>query len=270
MEQWLSTWQHFEKRLRVLERWRRRTTKPYNRIGRYWLYRGQANAKWPLTTTLERVGGADMPLTRYYEIISRIKPEIESLTRQYWDIPDPPTYNSLMSKAGGLPPIQDPAKLYEYVVYLRHHGFPSPLLDWTRSPYVAAYFAYKDDSLADDVAIYAYMEYARGGKLGDVGAPRIEGKGPFVRAHPRHHMQQAEYTICVRQTENGLVYTSHETVFQKAIEGQDVLCKFVLPGSERANVLEYCHRFNLNSYSLFGSEESLMEALKLRSFVMKV
>jgi hypothetical protein len=31
---------------------------------------------------------------------------------------------------------------YKYFVCLRHYGFPSPLLDWSRSPYFAALFAF--------------------------------------------------------------------------------------------------------------------------------
>lgn len=269
MQESYSTWEEFERRLRVLDRWRRRISRNRGGRHRYWLFRGHSRSSWTLSTTLDRVISDTMPLSEYFQIVWRMKSEIESLTNRQWKLPDPPDYFSVIAEAGQLPLIPHPDDLYEYLVYLRHHGFPSPLLDWTRSPYIAAYFAYKDATPDDDVAIFAYMERPTGMKIGDIDSPRIEGRGPFVKAHPRHHLQQAEYTICIQPTDNGLTYASHDSVFSEPKEGQDLLCKFVLPVSERIEILKKLHQLTLNSYTLFGSEESLIETLKLRHFVIE-
>ena len=58
------------------------------------------------------------------------------------------------------------------------------------------------------------------------------------------------------------MYSSHETaVIAGNTAGQGSVTKYVLPASERAKVLKVLQHMNITAFSLFGSEESLMETL---------
>lgn len=218
------------------------------------LFRGHAKESWSLETTLERyTREKNLPDNRisweqYNRYLNSILPALSSHTERSFE------FEELSNHAShNVPPS------YSLMVYLRHHGFPSPLLDWSISPYVAAYFAYSSSILAENIAIYTFREYTDGSKAGWVGAPRITGLGPYVRTHKRHFLQQCEYTICTEKDDENTFYCPHEKITY--CESQDYLIKLILPSSERKEVLEMLNSMNINSYSLFGSEESLVETL---------
>jgi len=255
-----GNWESFEKWLSDLRSQLR--PKTASRL----IFRGQADSEWPLSTTLERGARQPFPILEYYRLVSSVSPAAATFT----GVETPQYDHSIaeqLSKTGPesfFDPNRFPAGAsYEYLIYLRHHGFPSPLLDWSKSPYVAAFFAFRDrGSGSKQRSIYIYCESLDGTRGGAVGEPTIRQLGPYVRSHPRHYRQQSIYTVCESLAQGGYwQYDSHETVFRQARLGQDVLWRFDIPSEERTDVLRRLNEFNLNAYSLFASEETLFESL---------
>ncbi len=254
----LKCWEDFEERISSLfiEKEKLKTLKEPLYVSTP-LFRGQANASWELETTLDRVATRDFGVEEYFKALRAVRPAVNSITGKEWDIP-------IQFDGERLAP-----QGYEFMVYLRHHGFPSPLLDWTRSPYVAAYFAFRSHELQNEgkVAVYSYVEYLGEAKAWTSGLPSIHGLGPYVESHKRHYAQQCEYTICTKKTNGQPVYTSHKGAIATNESGQDELIKYVLPARERGTALRKLELMNVTAFSLFGSEESLMETLAYQEIV---
>ncbi len=261
----VKNWEEFEHEIAVLKDNRKKQKKEtFGHVANF-LFRGHGNSAWDLKTTLERYSGGDFSVKEYYRAIFQAKPEIETFTNQKWSINTPSQYERWLDKNDFY--AKYPA--YDYIVYLRHHGFPSPLLDWSRSQYIAAFFAFSDLSIkAENISIYVYQEYSKGGKVWDRSEPHIHSRGPLVASHKRHFLQKAEYTICVVKNANNWHYTCHEKTFALKMVNQDILYKFNIPSTERSKVLKKLEEYNINSFALFGTEESLMSTMAMREIYL--
>lgn len=222
------------------------------------VFRGQSNSDWKLDTTLDRSIGRGILFRDYYKEI--LYPSLRLLSRALdFNLPDLPNLElSVADLRGNIP-------LLEQMALVRHHGFPCPLLDWTLSPYVAAFFAFHPEPHSTShVTIYSYQEHFGDGKGYQDDRASIRFVGHSASVHERHLRQQSRYTTAVRPEGAHLHFCSHEhAIKEKGYEWLrfDEITKFILPIALRSEALWNLRRMNITPFSLFGTTDALVQSV---------
>ena len=226
------------------------------------LFRGQADARWGLTTTLQRaIGRSEEKVVDYHIQMKVVHDSITSLLGKHWDT------ETCLNLAGF------EVQGIEFMAYLRQNGYPSPLLDWTASPYIAAYFAFRDTqngtTRPEHVAIYTYEELPDEDeriqfRFQSAATASIRTIGPCLATDRKHHLQQCQYTLCMCKGEEDCCYAAYPDDIVTCDTRRCVVEKYVIPMTEQEKVLRRLQMMNVTAYSLFGTEAALMESLAMR------
>lgn len=261
-EQRLKSWEDFEQALtEISEEARMLREKTQSRVSDP-LFRGVSDSGYHLESTLDRIQ-KEMSLDHYNKTIKIARKHVETCTRKKWELSENIFFESGLE-----------SHEYEFMIYLRHNGFPSPLIDWTRLPYVAAFFAFRDifseAKQKECVSIFVYREYRGMGKGWCGQEPRIHTIGPTIATDHKHYLQQCEYSFCIKEQKDRWVFANHEDIPLDEDKVQDDMRKYNIPVSEQQKVLRKLDLMNITAYSLFGSESSLMETLALREVCFEI
>ncbi len=216
---------------------------------RRYIYRGQENKDWRLQSSFHRTGRSN--LERY------LNQDITDLHRML---------SGLLSKT---PDLRDDRQFGAFLNLAQHHGYPTPLLDWTWSPYVAAFFAFHrlpkhGGQTSRNVRIFkfdieAWGKLYRADKLFPMW-PNVSILNALAVGNPRAIPQQAISTF------------SNVDDIETYLQGMEKVNKatyleaFDLPATERAVAMRELTLMGITAGSLFPGVDGACEALKEQNF----
>ena len=224
-----------------------------------WIFRGQEDTNWSLNTSLSRY------LAQYIPDASQ------------WPTREERALRIFRRKAHNF--LDDPSVLEDdlrCLALMQHHGSPTRMLDFTKSPFVAAYFALCDAK--SDCAIFA-LDTPRLWRLSPAGHPELTRqmvdprlKGNFAKYFlPNTH--EMLWVGEPRQMDRRLVAQSGTFVMPGVLDksldhiinnygaSEDLLQKLVLHQSMRSQAMQELYRMNITHSTLFPDLDGLARSM---------
>jgi hypothetical protein len=226
------------------------------------IWRGQRDSDWVLETTLDRL----------------IKnKEFTNFQREVFILRHLDNFKYAARGRRG----PNPAKIEsenEWWALGQHYGLSTPLLDWTRSPFVAAYFAFISArrSTSDYRAIYALYQpdiWGRVGKIENEEERKLEKRKQEAEKDNNFVMAAlCSQDVCPEVSFISPFYEDNQRIvcqnglFSRAPDGVNLddwvtksfkeeetgtLIKFLVPDSDRIDCLRTLNRMNINHLTLF-------------------
>jgi FRG domain len=156
---------------------------------------------------------------------------------------------------------------------LRHMGVPSPLLDWSHSPFIAAYFAFSEANPLESEPVAVFLFQEQMGSFGRYVCNQTSLNAFYSngQSHDREMKQQSAYTLCVKDGNthgNSVGICDHEQYFSNVWSTNsryERLVKYTIPASERRAAMKDIERMNITEASLFGGEDAMARTLFRRT-----
>jgi len=248
--------------------------------GSDWVFRGQRDENWDISSSLERVKPT------WYK---GSKEEIGD----FLGYSEVKLYNKFSERVEQFASIGDAAAdtVLGKLALMQHHGVPTRLIDWTESPYVAAYFAVEDATAEEgNCAVWAIssgwcqeksaMAVRKKMKLSKEQFPNSTDfsldeilNGTIITENILLVAPLRPLKLNIRiSSQQGLFLCPGEINVSfmenlKALGEKDlpkILYKFVFPNSLRSEILYDLFNMNIGPQTLFPGLDGFAKSIKLR------
>ena len=213
------------------------------------IFRGQEKNIWRLRTAFHRTNRAS--LWRFLlNDLATLHRNLSGMTSHRFNLADPLDHAA-------------------FLALVQHHGYPTPLLDWTRSPFIAAYFAFRNlnSTTAKDDRVRIHVLDGKSWNSSFVRAGVITPAflhmtiiEPLAINNVRVVPQQSVSVVANVQDLEG--YIQQQEKFSK----KSFLKAIDLPTQERSKVIRELDMMGINAGSLFPGLDGACNQLKERFF----